>query len=371
MEVDSGKRIRDWLHVPYVVFENDASWVARPNIIERQRLSRKHNAFFSFGEATFFVAYRNGLPAGRISAQVNHRHLAFRDDATGHFGFFETVDDDEVASRLIEKARAWLRARGMRRMVGPFAFTINEESGLLVDGFDTLPAIMSGHSRPWMGRLLEANGFAKEVDLLAYRVKPNRMPAEISRLATLARRSGRIHVRELDMAHYAREIATILDIFNDAWSGNWGFVPFSDVEMIAISRQLRPLIRGKFGRIVEIDGRPGAMMLVLPDINRIFAPWRGRLFPFNWAKLAYAIWADQWQSARVPLLGMRAEIRHTHLAPAVLSLLVSEFLSLARSYDLDWVELSWVLESNRPMVKLGELAAGPACKTYRVYAAPL
>ena len=366
-QITGSQGIRQWLEVPKVVFAGDPTWITPLDLAERQRISPRHSPFFSFGEAAFFVAVRDGRPVGRISAQINRRHLERHRDATGHFGFFNAIDDERIARALVEAASAWLRSRGMRRMVGPFNLSVNEDIGLLISGFDTPPAILSSHARRWEGPLLEACGLSKVVDLLAYRMRPAEAPEQITRLALLARNLERIKVRQFDMSHYADDVATIFDIFNDAWSDNWSFVPASEEEIAALTRETRPFMQGKFGRIAEVDGVPSAMIVVLPDLNNVIANFRGRLLPFNWAKLVFAIKRDRWRTARIPLLGIRKTFRGTAVAPAILAMLVADILELGRAYNLDWVEFSWILENNRPMVALAELAAGPACKRYRMY----
>jgi hypothetical protein len=370
-QIDSSRGIREWLAVPAIVFAGDPTWIPPLNLAERQRISPRHNPFFVAGEAAFFVALRNGHPVGRISAQINRRHLEHHQDATGHFGFFNAIDDERIARALVEAAAGWLSARAMRQMVGPFNLSVNEDIGLLISGFDTPPAILTSHARTWEGPLLEACGLSKVVDLLAYRMRPADAPEQIARLATLAQRLGRVKVRSFDMSRYAEDVATVFDIFNDAWSDNWSFVPASEAEIAALTRETRPFMQGKFGRIAEVDGEPAAMIVALPDLNNVIAGFRGRLLPFNWAKLMLAIKRDRWRTARIPLLGIRKVHRGTPLAPAILALLVAQIIELGRAYDLEWVEFSWILETNRAMVALAELAAGPACKRYRMYSIPL
>lgn len=367
----SGASLADWLRVPHVVFAGDPCWIPPLHLAEKQRISRKHNPLFAAGDAAFFVAYRDGAPVGRISAQADQRHLVHHRDATGHFGFFDCIDDAEVATALADSAACWLRERGLARMVGPFNLSINEDIGLLVDGFDTPPAILTSHAPRWAHGLLDRCGFAKAVDVLGYRMSLANLSSDLRRLATLAQRSGRVRVRTVDLSRYRQELELLFDIFNDAWSDNWGFVPVGPADIDAVARDMRPIIRGKFGRIAEIDGVPAAMMVVLPDINRVIAPFGGRLMPFNWIRLGHAIWADRWKTARIPLLGIRKAHRGTPIAAGVLSLLIADFVELGRAYDLDWIEFSWVLETNTQMVKLAELCAGPAVKRYRVYERPL
>jgi hypothetical protein len=363
-----GRRaLGDWLDVPSIAYAGDPNFIAPLRLVERERISPRHNPFFSYGDAEMFVAYRNGAPAGRISAQINRKHLAHSADDTGHFGFFDCIQDDAVASKLIETASAWLSARGLTRMRGPFNLTVNQDIGLLVDGFESAPAILTSHAAPWSGGLLEASGLAKAMDLFAFRMNPNSLPREIERLAKFAKDSNRVRVRQVRMDTFADEARLVFDIFNDAWSHNWGFEPVTEPDIKAMIRDIRPIMRSKFGWIAEIDGEPAAMMMVLPDINRVVSGFGGHLLPFNWAKLAYEIYADRWETARVPLLGIRRRYRDSILAPAVLSLLVSNIVELGQGYDIDWIEFSWILETNGPMVHLATLAAGPPARTYRVY----
>ena len=363
---DAGTR-RAWLEVPKSIHATDAAWICPLDIVEKQRIAPGHNPFFEAGEAEFFVAYRNGVPAGRISAQINRRHLERHRDATGHFGFFDCIDDPVVARALVREAESWLAARGMTAMQGPFNLSVNQDTGLLTSGFEHRPTIMTSHAGVWTGSLLEACGLEKVMDFYAYRMNPVAMPDKARRLADLARASGRLEIRNIDMTNYAAEARLIFDIFNDAWSDNWGFVPISDSEAVMLAAEMKPIMRSKFAWIVEIDGEPAAMMVVLPDLNEVIGPFNGRLLPLNWAKLAYAIWRDDWRTARVPLLGIRRKHRSTPIAAGALSVLVAGMMELGRQYRIDWVEYSWVLESNAPMVALAELLAGKPAKIYRAY----
>ncbi|MGE0764970.1 MAG: dATP pyrophosphohydrolase, partial [Hyphomicrobiaceae bacterium] len=249
----------------------------------------------------------------------------------------------------------------------PFNLSVNEDCGMLVEGFESQPAILTSHAPPWAGDLLETCGYRKAMDLYAFRMRPDDTPDQIHRLAQLASRSGRVRIRNLEMSRFREEVALACEIFNDAWSENWGFVPFAQAEIQSLARDLRPILRSKFAWFVEIDGKPSAFMVVLPDVNRLIAPFDGRLLPFNWARLAHEIWRDRWKTARVPLMGLRKAYQKTAIGPAVLSLLVAELIQLGRGYDLDWVEFSWVLESNQPMLSLARLTAGAPVKTYRLY----
>jgi hypothetical protein len=365
--VGDQESVKDWLALPHVVFAGDPAWVPPLEFQERRRISPAHAPFFTFGEVKLFLAYRGIEPVGRISAQINRRHLEHHPDHCGHFGFFDCMNDPEAAHALVDTAADWLRAHGMLRMVGPMNFSLNEECGCLVSGFHTSPAILMTHAQPWTGRLLESAGLAKEIDLYAYRAAPETLPKRIYEIAELARRSREISIRPFDMKRYEDEVRALIDIFNDAWSENWGFVPFSAAEIDALLAEMRPLFRGEYGRFVLFNGQPVGVMLGLPNINEAIASFRGRLLPLNWLKLLWALRRERIRTVRVPLLGIRKAYQSTPTGGLLLALIIAEFIAQVQCYNLDWVEFSWVLETNRPMVTLVELAAGPPVKTYRIY----
>lgn len=368
-QIDVPKRANAWLAVPYAVYANDPNWIPQLNLLEKQRISPKHAPFFTFAEVAFFVASRGGTPVGRISAQVNRRHLETHRDNTGHFGFFDCANDSEAAHALVDAAARWLKERGLMRMMGPLSFSINEECGCLVAGFDSPPAMLMPHGKPWMGSLLEQTGLAKEIDLFAYRTRPQQLPPRIAQLAGRAERFGNVKLRHFDMRRYRAEIDLLVDIYNDAWSDSWGFVPFSAAEIDALARELRPFFRNEYGRFLMIDGQEVGFAVGLPDINGIVAPYRGRLFPFNWAKLIWTMKRETWRTARIPFLGIRRAWRTTPRGSALVVLLVKDLVVQAASrYNLDWAEYSWVREIDTRMVSLGEAIAGPPAKTYRIYA---
>jgi hypothetical protein len=365
--VEDRKTVGDWLAVPYAVFADDPAWVAPLNFLERRRISRKHAPFFTFGEARFFLAYRGGRPVGRISAQINRRHLErYRDDC-GHFGFFDCQNDPDAAQALVGAAADWLRGRGMSRMVGPMNLSVNEECGCLVSGFDTAPAVLMTHARKWTGSLLEAAGLTKKIDLYAYRLTPGTLPRRVLEIAETARRTAGVSIRHFNVDRYADEVRTLIDIFNDAWSENWGFVPFSAAEIDALLAELRPLFRDHYGRFVLFNDVPVGFMLGMPNVNQAIAPFAGRLLPFNWLKLWWTLKREGIPTARVPLLGIAKAYQSTPMGGMLLALIISEFIAQMRSHNLEWVEFSWILETNKRMNNLARFAAGPPVKTYRIY----
>ena len=366
--IDNGGSIKDWLAVPATVYASDPNWITPLNLLEKQRISRKHAPFFTFGEAEFFIAYRGNQPLGRISAQVNHLHLKTHGDNTGHFGFFDCIDDAELANTLVDAAAAWLKSKGLARMMGPFSLSINEECGCLVSGFDTPAAMLMPHGAPWLGPLLEQAGMRKEIDLFAFRTAPRQVPPRIEQLASRAARFGSVSMRHFDMRRYRAEIELLIDIYNDAWSDSWGFVPFTAAEIDALATELRPFFRNEYGRFLLVDGVEVGIAVVLPDLNGIIARFHGRLFPFNWAKLVWDMKLEKWRSARIPFLGIRRAYRTTARGSALVVLLVRDLVLQGMSrYKVDWAEYSWVRENDARMMSLGEAIAGPPVKTYRIY----
>jgi hypothetical protein len=367
--LDGKRGKKDWLAIPFTVYADDRNWIAPLNLLEAQRISRTHAPFFTFGEAQFYIAYRGGKPVGRISAQINRLHLDTHRDSTGHFGFFDCTDDWEAASALVETAAAWLKSHGLARMAGPFSLSINEECGCLVSGFDSPPAMLMPHGAPWLGSLLEKAGMTKMMDLFAFRTKPREVPPRVAQLAArAAQRFGNISLRPFDMRRYRAEINLLVDIYNDAWSESWGFVPLSSAEIDALAAELRPFFRNEYGRFLMIDGTEVGFAVGLPDLNGIIAQFRGKILPFNWAKLIWRLKRETCRSARIPFLGVRRAWQTSPLGSSLVVLLVRDLIvQAAARYDLDWAEYSWVRENDPRMMALGEAIAGAPVKTYRIY----
>jgi hypothetical protein len=366
-----GRRgVRDWLQVPHGVFADDPAWVPPLHFFERRRISAKHSPFFRFGEAQLFLAYRDGEPIGRISAHVDRR-LERHADGAGCFGFFECANDPEAAAALIEAAADWLRGRSLKRMVGPLNFSTNEECGCLIAGFETPPAVLMPHARRWTGGLLESAGLAKEIDLFAYRATPAALAPALDRIAALADPASLVRVRLLDESRFWDEIDLLLDIYNDAWSGNWGFVPLSRPEIEALVSLTRWLVRDNFVRFAEVDGKAVGVAVIIPNFNEVVAPFQGRLLPFNWARLISKFMRADVHSCRWSLVGLRRSYQSTAIAGAFLVQAIRSYFAQSQRYRADWFEFSWVLESNKRMVALANRMAGTPAKTYRIYAKAL
>lgn len=367
IDVVRGKAdLDDFIEVPNVVLRSDPAWVPPLHLERRMSLSPKTNPYFEHAKWQAWVARRNGKLVGRISAQVDQLHLERYADATGFFGMLDAEDDPETFAALLDTAEQWLREQGMQRVRGPFSLSINEETGLLVDGFDTPPVFMMGHARPYYGERVEQHGYRKAVDTFAYMVAPDfEAPAAMRRLAQ--RYSTRLRVRPINTKRFDQELEVLRDIFNDAWAGNWGFLPYTEAEFRELGKNLRLLISPELIQVAEIDGEPVAFIVGLPNINEAVRDLRGRLLPFGWLKLLWRIKVRFPQTARVPLMGVRRKFHETRLGAAIAFALIDTVRSALHRRGVREVEMSWVLEGNTGMRDLAEAFGGRAYKRYRVY----
>ena len=357
-----------FLHVPWAIYRDDPHWVPPLLAERRDHLDPRRNPFFDTAEAKFWLARRGNTTVGRISAQVNRAYLKQHGDSTGHFGFLESEDSAETFAALLSAAEGWLREKGMRRVVGPFSLSINDEAGLLVEGFDTPPYILMGHARPYYGARLEGVGYRKAKDLISYRYSVDQDgQAKIDGFLEKARQIDGLVIRQLDMSRYRAELDNIIEIFNDAWSDNWGFVPMSDREIRHMAKMLKPLVQARNFAIAELGGKPVAMAVSLPNVNEAIADLDGRLLPFGWAKLVWRVKIMQTRSVRMPLMGVRKEYQGG-LTGAILAFSVIKAVRTAQiKAGVETAELSWILEDNRPVRNMIELSGGEAYKTYRLY----
>jgi hypothetical protein len=359
--------IRDFLRVPFHVYAGDPNWVA-PLFLERlDHLNPRKNPYFEHAEVQLFVAYDGAKPVGRISAQDDILRLKTHNDNKGMFGFFDSVDETGVYAALSSTAGDWLKARGRSGMIGPFNFSVNDEMGLLIEGFDTPPNMMMPHGRPYYARRIEEQGFTKAKDVIAYHYDLGPSPAILQRVQKRALASGEFTIRPIKMSDMKNEIRLIMDIFNDAWSGNWGFVPWTQSELDKLGKDLKLLVNGNYGYIASYKGEPAAFVVTLPNLNDWIKDMKGSILPFNWAKLTGHIVKKRPTSFRMPLMGVRRKFHGTPTGSALSTLVIDA----ARSYHVGrggkTAELSWILEDNMPVRKLIEAFGGVPYKTYRIY----
>ena len=370
--VEDRRALKEFLQMPARLYERDSCWV-QPLMFERlEHLSPKKNPYFEHAEVAFWMVLKGERPVGRISAQVDRLHLERHQDATGQFGFLEAENDPEVFAALFEAAEVWLMARGMRRATGPFSLSINDESGLLIDGFETPPYLMMGHAPRYYRERLEEQGYRKAKDLIAYAFDVVAPPPERARrmLERLSKGAG-LSFRPIEMRRFDQELQTIVDIFNDAWSGNWGFVPMTPAEVRYMGKNLKPIVRAEHAWIGEVDdgagGEPAAMTVTLPNLNEAIADLGGRLLPFGWAKLLWRLKVRGTRSARMPLMGVRKKYQGTPKGAALALGVIEAVRGWHAAHGAKEAELSWVIEDNQPTHDIIRMVGGRPYKTYRVY----
>lgn len=359
-----------FIRLPERLHKDDPNYIAPLRLERREALTAK-NPFLRRADVQLWIARKDGRDVGRISAQIDPYALELRPDGTGQFGLVAAEDDPGIFKALFATAEDWLRARKMTRMQGPLNLNINEEIGLLVDGFDTPPMLLMGHEQPYIGPRLEEQGLRKEKDVYAYIYDISvELPKGARRLLDRPLPDG-ITVRRLDFKRYDEEIRTVTSIFNDAWQNNWGFVPLTEIETEHLAKSLRPLLDPRLVRFVEQDGETVGFIVCLPNLNEAIRDLHGKLLPFGWAKLLWRLKVSGVRTARVPLMGIRKTASQGIIGSLLPFLLIDAVRKDARAMGFRQIELSWILEDNMPMRRINESLGGVAYKTYRIYEKPL
>ena len=352
------------------LYDADPHYRSLPDLVEWDRLRPGGNPWFEHGEAQLFVARRDGEIVGRISAQIDQAHLDYHDDNTGFFGFFECIDDQQVANRLFRAAEDWCRARGMERIRGPFSFSINEVSGMLVEGFDSPNYLMMPHGQPYYERLVDEAGFEGVQDMYAWRYIREHPPEQVQQIADAVAEHPGLVVRPIDMDRLDEDLDVIISVFNEAWSNNWGYVPMTEAEIEKMAEQFRLIADPDLVLIAEVDGEPAAMAVALPNLHELTQDLDGKLFPFGWAKLLYRLKRQPPKSFRQVLLGIRKKFRGGTLGGLSLLLYVTiHRTAYERGYEE--AEASWTLADNERINQGMEFMGAEHYKTYRMFEKPL
>lgn len=367
LPVQGKAMMEQFIRLPYRLNRSDPAWVPPLLMERREALDARTNPFFRHAQVRFWLARRSGRPVGRISAQIDRRLQAEGADRVGHFGLLAGEDDPDVFAALTRTAEAWLRSQGVRQVLGPFNLSINEEAGLLVDGYETPPMLMMGHDPRHAALHLERLGYTKAKDLLAYLYDTrNPMPAALE--ARYRRRlPANLRLRQVDMGRFDDEVRTLAQIFNDAWADNWGFLPFDDEAVVHLGRAMRPIVDRRLVWFAEIDNEAAAFIVGLPNLNEMIADLDGRLLPFGWAKLLWRLKVRGPRSARVPLMGVKRHFAKGLLGGLMPFLLIGALRREGLALGYRNVEMSWILEDNHPMRRINEALGGVAYKTYRIY----
>lgn len=366
--------IREFVELAFRLNRGDPNWV--PPLMGEvfALLNPKKNPWFAHAQAQLFLARRGERTVGRISAHIDRLALAQPAEqgmgpGTGFWGFLE-AEDGEVVAQLLASAENWLRSNGMHRALGPVSFAMWDEPGLLVAGHDHPPTVMMGHNSAAYEAWVEAVGYRGEQDLFTYALRIDAgFPELTNRIVAMGEKSGKIRIRRVDKSRFDAEAALILGLLNDAWSDNWGFVPFTDAEVAYAGKKLKPIVFEDLIMIAEVEDRPVAFMMTIPDLNEKLKDFGGSLFPFNWARLLWWLRRPKVRTMRVPLMGVVKDLQSTRMA-SQLAFMMIEYIrrEAVAHYGATRGEFGWVLASNGPMRSVGEAVGGTVNKVYRIYA---
>jgi hypothetical protein len=367
LTVNDQAMLRRFIRIPSAVHKDDAAWITPLTMEREEAFSPKDNQFLRRAEVRFWIARREGRDIGRISAQIDPLAQQAGAERVGHFGCLSAENDPEVFAALLGAAEDFLRNRQITRVGGPFSLSINEEMGLLVDGFSTPPMMLMGHDPAYAAAQLEALGYRKEKDTFAYLLDLEAPLPESARRMLDRPLPPAVKMRRLNFKDYANDIRTMVDIFNDAWSKNWGFVPLTDEEADELAKRMRMLLDDRLVWFAEVDGEAVAFIVTLPNLNEAIRDLNGRLLPFGWAKLLWRLKGHRIRTARVPLFGVRRSVSGSLLGSAIPLQLIGAILPANKTFGFRSIELSWILEDNLPMRRILERLGARAYKTYRVY----
>ena len=365
--------LKAFVELPYRLYANDPNWVPPLRGEVYGLLNPKKNPWFGHGEAQLYLAEHDGRVVGRISAHIDRLALVQPIEqgmgpGTGNWGMFE-AENAEVAKLLIAVAEDWLRAKGMTRSLGPISLSIWDEPGFLTLGHDHPPTVMMGHNSAAYEGWATANGYtpAKALHTWALDITKE-FPELVKRIVASGERNPRIKIRNVDKSRFDEEAALLLSILNNAWSGNWGFVPLTDAEVVYVGKKLKPLVFNDLIMVAEVEGEPVAFMITVPDLNEKLKGMGGSLFPFNWAKLLLWLRAPRVTTMRVPLMGVVQKLQSSRLA-SQLAFMMIEYIrrNSVANYGATRGEIGWILDDNQGMNAIAENIDSHINKTYVIY----
>ncbi|EMN8763422.1 N-acetyltransferase [Serratia marcescens] len=365
-KVLSKRELKEFIAFPSQLFRDDPNWI-EPLHVEREEHLSKKNPGTDHIEWQAWVAKKQGKVVGRITAQIDALHRELHGEDTGHFGMIDAVDDPAVFSTLFTVAEEWLRSKGARKITGPFSLNINQESGLLVEGFDTPPSALMTHAKPYYAAQIAQQGYSEGIDLLAYWMKRTDLHFSPSLTRMMEQVRKKVTVRRLNRKRFREEMQVLREVFNSGWQHNWGFVPFTEHEFATMGDQLKFLVSDDMIHIAEVDGAPCAFIVGLPNINEAIADLQGRLLPFGWAKLLWRLKVSGVRTARVPLMGVRQEYQFSRIGPIIALLLIEALREPFAKRNIDALEMSWILETNTGMRTILERIGAVPYKRYRLY----
>ena len=362
-KVTTKRDLKKFVTFPWKIYKGDKNWVP-PIISEKIKLLDKEKSpFFDHGDAELFMAYKDGKFSGTIAAIRDDNFIKHSKTNSGYFGFFESINDEDVSEALFKTAEDWNRKQGLTDMIGPMNPSTNDECGLLIEGFDSPPVLMMTYNPKYYIKLYENFGLTKYKDLFALLAKLDfDIPPKLERVAKKIKERNKIETRGVDLKNFKRELGYIKEVYNNAWSDNWGFVPMTDREMDMVADGLKDLVKPELVRFAFVDGKPVAFILIVPDYNEVFIKMNGRLSPLG--ILTFLLNRNKIKKARVILLGIREGYRKQGID----SVLFYESFQASKKYKYEYVEFSWVLEENVLIHRTAEKVFGAKkYKTYRIY----
>jgi hypothetical protein len=364
--VKSRRDRREFIELPFRLHATSEQWIP-PIRLERMAFhSRKLNAYFKHATAQEFLARRGDRVVGRISAQIDDAYDAEHGSGTGMFGFLELEDDPEVATALLDAARGWLAQRGRSHMIGPMDYTMNDECGVLIEGFDREPMIKQAWHPPYYQQRMEEAGLKKAIDLYMWALdisdREKILPI-IFELAEQAVSKHGIELRHLRRRDLSKNIKGVFgEVYNTAWKRNWGFVPYSDSDLKHYAEELQLVYDRNWFMSAEKDGETIGIAITVPDVNQLLKVMNGRIFPFGWFTFLFRR-SKHIDRVRVGFLGVKPEYQHTGTA----ALFYVEHFDRATTLPQKWGEMGWILETNRAMNRGMEAMGGRIVKRFRVY----
>jgi len=361
-KVENKKDLNRFIKFPYQLYRSDPNWVPPLISDQREMLERRH-PFWRHARAEFYLVERDGEVVGRIASIIDDNYISFHNEKTGYFGFYEAVDDDEVARILIEAAVGYLKKEGMVEMIGPMNPSTNEECGFLVEGYDSPPVIMMTYNPPYYHRQMERSGLEKASDLLAFLFRIEDAPVDRLRRfkERIVEKYPDLTVRPVDLKHLDRDVMKIKEVYNDAWQRNWGFVPMTELEFEHMKKKLKPLCVPELVPIIEIGGEPAAVALSLPDYNRVLKHLNGRLDLIGIIKFLW--YRRKINFGRMLIMGVKHKYRRMGLE----AILFYESIMAGKKLGYWGGELSWILEDNLVTKNTIEKVGGRVYKRYRIY----
>ena len=361
------KTLKDFLNVVDTIYASSPYYVRPLDFEISDRLDHKKNPFFEHADGAAWVAYRDGKAVGRVTAQIDQEHLKRYNDDVGTFGFFDTIDDTEVANALLAEAEAWCKARGSKLFRGPLSLSQNEDTGCLVEGFDDPPMVMMPYHNAYQGGLIEQAGIPKRKDYYSWKYDIGSVPRRAQKAHDEIAAMPEVTVRTANTKDLLTDIRLLMDLYNDAWSENWGFVPATENEILKMAADMKLILMPEITRLVFIDGEAAAVAFALPNLNELIRDLKGQLFPFGVIKMLWRLRVQGPKSGRLVILGIRKKWRHVRKYAGLSAYLYVQMNNAAHLLGMKDSELGWTLEDNAAINAGIRLMGGRVAKRYRVY----